>query len=275
MEQLEETFFAVSDPDHPEYRNFMSIEDITNMIAPPKEDRKTVKRWLLANGVDKKSIIDNGDSFEVTTTVEVASRLFYTKFKTFRHKESGISSFWSSSFYFPFYHILAYMIGKQQVRQFGDFSIPSHLENLIDLVLGLSEFPPRGYALKKTPMKAGNASSPNILVSIAPQSIQTIYRVGSATVKNSGTYIFFQIVHPMNLNRISGASVGVAEFEQQYFAPSDLANFAQSFNVPITPIASSRIIGFNDPTNPQLEATLDIQYVLGRCSLRCLFSALN
>jgi len=52
-------------------------------------------------------------------------------------------------------------------------------------------------------------------------------------------------------------------FEEQYYAPSDLAAFATSFNVPITPLSPSRVIGFNDPTNPQLEATLDIQYVLG------------
>jgi len=40
-------------------------------------------------------------------------------------------------------------------------------------------------------------------------------------------------------------------------------NFAQDFSIPITPVTPSHIIGVNDPTNPQLEATLDIQYVLG------------
>jgi tripeptidyl-peptidase-1 len=165
-------------------------------------------------------IIDNGDNIEATATVEVASRLFYTQFRTFRHKTSG----------------------KSLIKQFGDFSVPSHVEKYIDLVLGLSEFPPRGLTLKQTIKKT--VPSPDVLVSICPETIQTIYGTNATIVEN-------------------GASVGVAEFEQQYFSPGDLSNFARDFSVQITPLSSSRIIGFNDPTNPQLEATLDIQYVLG------------
>jgi subtilase family serine protease len=90
LDVLEETFYAVSDPDHEQYRNFLSIEEITKIVAPPEEDRKLVKKWLKANGVTEK-IVDNGDSLEVTATVEVAERLFYTEFRTFRHKVHGMS----------------------------------------------------------------------------------------------------------------------------------------------------------------------------------------
>jgi tripeptidyl-peptidase-1 len=224
LDVLEETFYAVSDPDHEQYRNFLSIEEITKIVAPPEHDRKVVLKWLKANGVTEK-IVDNGDSLEVTCTVEVAERLFYTEFRTFRHKVHG----------------------KTLIRQFGDFSIPSHMEKYVDMVLGLSEFPVGGYTLKKSPktVQKANSSSPDILVSIVPQTVQVIYGTGSAKVGSSG------------------ASVGVIEFEQQYFAPSDLQAFAQSFALNIAPVSASRTVGFNDPTNPQLEATLDIQYVLG------------
>lgn len=154
-------------------------------------------------------------------TVEVASRLFETEFRTFKNVNHG----------------------KAQVRQFGDFSIPAHVEEYVDMVLGLSEFPPSNYPVKSA--KKANNSSPDVLVSIAPQTIQILYGTAGASIKTSG------------------ASIGVAEFEQQYFSPSDLSDFATDFAVPITPVAASRIIGYNDPTNPQLEATLDIQYVLG------------
>jgi len=225
LDELEEIFHAVSDPDHSEYRNFMTIEQISKLVSPPKEDRKFVKRWLVNNGVPKNMIVDHGDNIEVTATVEVASRLFYTEFRSFKHKTDG----------------------KMMVKQFGEFSVPSYVEDKIDMVLGLSEFPPKGLGLKKTPKPVSkvNSSSPDVLVSICPQSVEVIYQTGSATIKNSG------------------ASIGVAEFEQQYFAPSDLSAFASDFSLTITPVAASRIIGFNDPTNPQLEATLDIQYVLG------------
>jgi hypothetical protein len=96
LDELEEIFNAVSDPAHDQYRNFLSIEDITALIAPPVEDRKVVKKWLAANGVSKDSIVDHGDSLEVHATVEVASRLFYTEFKTFRNKAHGIVFFFAS-----------------------------------------------------------------------------------------------------------------------------------------------------------------------------------
>jgi tripeptidyl-peptidase-1 len=99
LDVLEETFYSVSDPDHELYRNFLSIEEITKIVSPPEHDRKIVKSWLKANGVTEK-IIDNGDSLEVTATVEIAERLFYTEFRTFRHKVNGTySAFILGSFY--------------------------------------------------------------------------------------------------------------------------------------------------------------------------------
>jgi len=161
-------------------------------------------------------------------SVEVASRLFYTEFRTFKHKVHG----------------------KQLIKQFGDFSIPSHLEEYIDLVLGLSEFPTGNYIVKNSPKIAPkhgkhNNSAPTVLVSICPQSIQTIYGTAGANIRTGGT------------------SVGVIECENQYFSPTDLQNFATSMAININPVAPSRIIGTNNPNSPQLEATLDIEYVLG------------
>jgi len=59
------------------------------------------------------------------------------------------------------------------------------------------------------------------------------------------------------------SSICVIEFEDQYFSPSDLAQFASSFGVNCPPLTPNHIIGFNDPNSPQIEATLDIQYALG------------
>jgi hypothetical protein len=63
------------------------------------------------------------------------------------------------------------------------------------MVLGLSEFPPAGYSVKKSPKtvapkKGSNSTAPGVLVSIAPQTIQTLYGTGSASVKSSGINIF-------------------------------------------------------------------------------------
>jgi len=180
-----------------------------------------VMEWLRSNGVEKSQITNKGDALQVKTTLGVASRLFYTQFKLFQNKETG----------------------KIRARQFGEYSVPAHLEHIIDMVAGLSEFPPKGQEVKR--YKKMNVSHPEIFVSIVPQSLQQIYKIGNAKVTRTG------------------ASVGVIEFDQQYYAPSDLASFSQQFGVVIPPLASSRVVGFNDPTNPQIEATLDIQYALG------------
>jgi len=106
------------------------------------------------------------------------------------------------------------------------------------LVSGLSEFPVRK-------LTARRPKAPRTLVRIAPQSVGVFYNIPSA----------------VKVTRNSSA--GVIEFVDQYFSPQDLATFAKQFNVAIPPITANHIVGKNDPNNPQVEAELDIQWVLG------------
>jgi tripeptidyl-peptidase-1 len=107
----------------------------------------------------------------------------------------------------------------------------------IELVAGLSEFPTPRFAAKKV-------QKPEALVSIVPQTVQLMYKTAGAKI-------------------VGNSSAGVIEFEDQYFSPTDLSQFASQFAVPITPVTAKHIVGNNDPSNPQIEATLDIQYILG------------
>jgi len=215
---LEEKFWAVSDPDHPDYRNFMTISEIDAIVNPPKQDVQKVMSWLRSAKVDR--IKNHGTDLGVTCSIHSAKQLFNTDFAEFEHIETGATI----------------------VRQYGQFSVPEELSEIVVLVSGLSEFPFPKLGLKKqTQKRSPQQSGP----SISPQSVQSYYTVGGATSTGNNN------------------SVGVIEFEQQYYAPSDLSQFASSFNVNCPPLASSHIIGYNDPTNPQLESTLDIQYVLG------------
>jgi tripeptidyl-peptidase-1 len=55
----------------------------------------------------------------------------------------------------------------------------------------------------------------------------------------------------------------VAEFQAQYYSPSDLQQFWKSY-VPFAPYqAVAKVIGQNDPTSPGIEASLDIEYIMG------------
>jgi len=121
-------------------------------------------------------------------------------------------------------------------RQFGKFSVPEHVAHHVDLVSGLSEFPVPHLTLKKSPESA---------VVIAPQTIDTLYKIPSdAQVKGN-------------------SSVAVIEWENQFYSPAYLTKFGQLFIVPVTVPTDEHTIGYNLPTSPQIEATLDIEYILG------------
>jgi len=55
----------------------------------------------------------------------------------------------------------------------------------------------------------------------------------------------------------------VAEFQAQYYSPTDLKSFWTKF-VPFAPFqAVAGVVGQNDPTSPGIEASLDIEYIMG------------
>lgn len=214
LDVLEQKFWAVSSPDSPDYRNFMSIEEIASIVNPPSEHKQIVVDWLHRHAVD--AIKDHGDALEVKASVKSIQKLFSTHMVQYHHSESG----------------------RTIVRHFGKLSVPAPVSNYIDLVSGLTEFPVKKMLLKRV-------KAPQDLVSIAPQSVNVFYSIPS------GTYV------------TKNSSAGVIEFEDQYFSTDDLQQFSQQFAVPIPALTSNHIVGTNDPTNPQVEASLDIQWALG------------
>jgi len=55
----------------------------------------------------------------------------------------------------------------------------------------------------------------------------------------------------------------VAEFQAQYYSPSDLQQFWTKY-VPFAPfVPVAGVVGTNDPNSPGIEASLDIEYIMG------------
>jgi tripeptidyl-peptidase-1 len=215
LDVLEETFWAVSTPGSPQYRNFMEIDQILDIVRPSPAETYSVYAWLHAHGINPSLVTDHGDAIEVRTTVGIASEIFGTTLHYFHHSVNGNSI----------------------IRQLGDFSVPEYLDDIIEFVSGLSEFPVPHLSVKPTP-------NPLTAVTIAPQSVWSLYKIPDSA-KITGT-----------------SSVGVMEWEGQYFEPKQLTTFATDFAVQLNVPTADHIIGSNVPTSPQLEATLDIQWVL-------------
>jgi hypothetical protein len=74
LEALEALFWAVSTPGSPQYQQYQTIDQILELVAPEHSCHDAVVHWLRSHGhVDIRS---TRDALEVTTTVEVASKLF-------------------------------------------------------------------------------------------------------------------------------------------------------------------------------------------------------
>jgi tripeptidyl-peptidase-1 len=79
---------------------------------------------------------------------------------------------------------------------------------------------------------------------VTPRRLQEYYRVPTGTI-----------------NRYPGNSQSVSEFLDQYYAPADLTKFMSLMGLKDYKV--DKVIGPNQPNNPGLEASLDIQYLLG------------
>ena len=146
---------AVSDPRSPKYQNFMTPEQILEIVAPPKAEHDQVVAWLKAHGA--RNIKSHGDALDVHTNVAVAERLFGTKFFHFTHKE-GMSSDHSVTRSKQLSVICTSVLidaARNIVRQFGAVTIPDELGEMVHMVAGLSEFPIPHYRSIPSPLSNG------------------------------------------------------------------------------------------------------------------------
>jgi len=213
---------SITNPKHAEYQNYMSIDDVNRMIAPTKKHRDTVISWLTSHGVNRKHIVDLKDSLDVKTDAKTAEKLFQTQMHYYAHNKEG----------------------TVVVKQYGPYSVPKKIAKYVSIVAGLGTFPIPHLTLKKRKIHK-NVGAPLDTVGIVAQSIAALYNVP--------------------LNQVAGnapqTSVSVIEFQGQNFAPSDSDAYAQQVGITIVDVPANQTVGPNDPTNPQTEATLDIQMV--------------
>lgn len=115
------------------------------------------------------------------------------------------------------------------------YSVPASLEGHIDFISGVHHFPTRHTTKFFTP-----ADAPLI----GPLDLRTRYNVTDYTASYTNN------------------TQAVAEFQGQYYSPSDLVQFFAS-NEPGYSSQVAGVIGPNQPNAPGVEAELDIQYIMG------------
>eukprot|EP01103_Thecamoeba_quadrilineata_P005215 TRINITY_DN15041_c0_g1_i1.p1 TRINITY_DN15041_c0_g1~~TRINITY_DN15041_c0_g1_i1.p1 ORF type:complete len:555 (+),score=112.59 TRINITY_DN15041_c0_g1_i1:23-1687(+) len=118
------------------------------------------------------------------------------------------------------------------------YKLPESIHEIVDVVGPTFRFP--------NPLRSRtHAGSPYLSAQvITPDAIRQIYNVGNQTNAS-----------PLNLQ-------AVASFLEQYYSPDDLALFFQNI-VPSLIGVTPQLRGVNLPSLPGIEASLDIQYLMG------------
>jgi len=136
-------------------------------------------------------------------------------------------------------HLFTHDHGHDIIRAVGDVSIPVDVANAVDIISGLTDFPMHGPRNLHRVAAESTATTPIVI----PESLKTMYKV------------------PAGL-KATGISQSVAEFQDDSsYNKQDLQTFFNQTDLPSDTVAD--IVGPYSGTYPDMEATLDTQYMMG------------
>ena len=209
-EWLENRFWLVSDPFSEDYGNYMNFDEIAKHVHGKEDSVKAIEDALGSHGVDVGTIrYTIGKDFAIVKIpVRIAEKLFNAEF----------------------YH---FTDGTSSIVKSLDYTIPLCLQDHVDFVSGINEFP--------RPNKVKVTKSSGSQLGVTPSSIILAYNISDHSASNSNN------------------SQAVAAFIGQYFSPDDLEDFQKAYKVPIKPIA--KVVGKNNAEKPGMEADLDVEYI--------------
>jgi len=123
------------------------------------------------------------------------------------------------------------------IRTLEPYSLPSNIAPAVSFVGGLVRFPGNGQIQSSQPVTVKRQSG-----GVNPPFIWNAFKTGGISGTNSGN------------------SHAVAQFLGQFYDPHDLSGFLQYFKIAEPKVTEH---GPNTPTNPGIEASLDIEYIIG------------
>ena len=213
LDILDKTFWEVSNPEHPNYGNYLTIDEITEMISPAPETLNTVESWLSQQGILFTNT-RNKDIITAYPTVQQAEQLLDVEFFNYMHEETG------------------YIATRTQ----DVYTVPTaEIAGSLDFIIGHSGLT----KVPKTKIQADKAAQ-----MVGPNDLRARYNV-TAIGGN-----------PKN-------SQAVAEFQFQYMSPNDLSQFFQTYYGSKYNDKVTKFVGNNNADAPGVEATLDIEYIMG------------
>eukprot|EP01117_Protostelium_nocturnum_P016635 TRINITY_DN6634_c0_g1_i1.p1 TRINITY_DN6634_c0_g1~~TRINITY_DN6634_c0_g1_i1.p1 ORF type:complete len:714 (-),score=170.80 TRINITY_DN6634_c0_g1_i1:122-2263(-) len=225
LDVLDRKFNEVSDPSHPSYGKFMTLEQVNTLTSPSKEAFNSVSSWL--SNFPNTKLSFGPDFIKVRANNRIASKILGAPFKT--HKNSAT--------------------GEVLLRAHGRITIPSHLKKYVDFVAGASELfvssPQATFTMPNLDTKEGlsgkYAGGAKNDILITPDVLREFYKVPKELVASN----------PKNLQ-------GIAAFDD-FFSKGAYDQFKRNYQVP-----DVNITVFGEDCLPDCdegESDLDLQYI--------------
>ena len=111
---LEQKLLDISNPDSVNYGQYMSQQEIMDIIRPDDDSNNKVLEWLYRSDIPNSHIIDYGDSIYCSTSISNTEKLFQVKMIPYS------------------------FMNRTSYKAINDYTIPSGLENIIEFVEGIS-----------------------------------------------------------------------------------------------------------------------------------------
>jgi len=227
VEQLTATLHDISNPDSPQYGQFLTQQQVNDLVAPTPATVETVTTWLSQHGALDTTFkaTPNKDFLHVDTTVAEAERLIKGTYWTYTHQDTG----------------------RTITRLAPDtkYELPDNVAAVVDFVGPTLTFPPPNH----TPVVA-KAQSVLAKADITPPRLRALANMTDADVGNG-------------VNDKNGVKQGVASFLGQEYATSDLLAFRKKYALSTTaldellvPVPASQ-----KHDNVGVEASMDVQYI--------------
>ncbi|KAI0079096.1 subtilisin-like protein [Panus rudis PR-1116 ss-1] len=248
FDELVTALYEVSDPNHDNYGQHLSKEDVEALVAPHPDSVDLVDSWLSAHGIDSSAAQrENGGSFvTVIVTVEQASRMLNATYNVYRHAKTD-----------------------EYIVRTTSYSLPSVLHEHIGVVAPTTYFSTMR-SMKATSFIQSGAKTIEDDHEVAPKlinpgSLATVPSSCSTTITpaclralyNTTTYV---------PKATATNKIGIAGYLDEFANDADLQTFFRRFRPDAVGATLQHIQlngGGNDQTDPGVEANLDVQYTEG------------
>eukprot|EP00746_Dinoflagellata_sp_MGD_P147116 gnl/MRDRNA2_/MRDRNA2_79495_c0_seq1.p1 gnl/MRDRNA2_/MRDRNA2_79495_c0~~gnl/MRDRNA2_/MRDRNA2_79495_c0_seq1.p1 ORF type:complete len:609 (-),score=144.66 gnl/MRDRNA2_/MRDRNA2_79495_c0_seq1:288-2114(-) len=220
LAELDKKFWAVSDPKSPDWQNFMSAEEIGEIVKSKQSDMIAVMAWIKASVSKDATVMQTADAVEVRGSVADAEALFNAEVYSFVHDN-----------------------GHTILRAMGPHSVPADVHEAIDFVEGIADFPMHRSSSRKVRKAVGDKplEQPAVSAMVCPQTLLGMYSVPPDA-------------------KVTTVSQGPAEFQDDTsYNKNDLKTFFKQTDLPDQTV--SDVVGPYDGSQPDTEATLDVQYI--------------